>query len=130
MKKGFSRKEIEHKSTIVQALFLVYIICIVLLIATGISDHGIEVGAHNTNNIGNGFFYLMIAVVGILSAIFYGIYYYLMDEKWGITIKCQYCGKSMDTAKISISPAAGFLGTQTCQKCGNKFTPTFNDEDK
>ena len=42
MKKGFSRKEIEHKSTIVQVLFLVYIICIVILIATGISDHGIR----------------------------------------------------------------------------------------
>ncbi|MBQ6934881.1 MAG: hypothetical protein IJN37_10910 [Clostridia bacterium] len=127
MKRRYTLKEIEHKSNIVQTLFTIYIICMVLLIATGIGDHGIEVGAHKTNNIGNGFFYLMIAVVGILSAIFYGIYYYLMDEKWGITIKCPYCGKSMDTAKISISPADGFLGTQTCQKCGEKFTPTFKD---
>ena len=126
MRKGYSLKEIEHKSTIVQALFLVYIICMVLLIGTGVGEHGVQIGGRKAANITNGFSYFMLLAGGLLTAVFYGIYFYLMD-KWNIIIKCPYCGKSLDTHKISISPADGFLGTQTCQKCGEKFTPIFKD---
>ncbi|MBE6987174.1 MAG: hypothetical protein E7432_00150 [Ruminococcaceae bacterium] len=126
MKRRYTLKEIEHKSNIVQTLFTIYIVCMVLLIATGVGDFGINIGGRKMSNIGNGFYYFMLAVGGILTAIFYGIYLHLMD-KWNIIIKCPYCNKSMDTHKISISPADGFLGTQTCQKCGEKFTPTFKD---
>ena len=119
------KKDIERKNNIVRTAFLIYIL-FALYIFFASAEHGI-IRSHGAENWYNAFYWIRLIIVGVVSAVFWGLYVYLMD-KWDITFRCPYCNRMMDPNKIVPNPAEGFMGTQTCPNCGREFTPKIEDK--
>ncbi len=110
----------KKKNNIIITLFFVYFL-VALYIFFASAEHGI-IRSKGFINLYNEFYWIRLIIIGVATAIFFGLYFFLM-HKWEIAIRCPYCNRVMDIHKIKFNLPDGFLCEQTCQNCGKTFTP-------
>ncbi|MBR4878319.1 MAG: hypothetical protein IKU13_00625 [Clostridia bacterium] len=122
--KNNKKNDIKRKNNIIITMFFIYFI-FALYIFFASAEHGL-IRSKGFINLYNSFYWIRLILVGVVSAIFWGLYVYLMN-KWEITFRCPYCNRVMETNKIVPNPAEGFMGTQTCPNCKHEFTPKIEE---
>ncbi|MBQ6867187.1 MAG: hypothetical protein IJO16_00750 [Clostridia bacterium] len=112
----------KKKNNVIITMFLIYIIAVIYFAVKTPHDSELVDVVSFAERMKNADYLEFFFIFVLLTALFYGIRYFLMS-KWCITLICPRCGTILDIRKIKITFPDGFLCEQTCQNCGKTFTP-------
>ena len=101
--------------------WIMYLLYVVLLIL-GVAYFGLNVGFKKFDNLGNPYFYFMIAILGIAYA-FHRFAMIKITEKENVRFHCSMCEASLEVKEVKITPKHGYMYTQKCPRCGRMMEP-------
>lgn len=101
--------------------WVMYLVYVVLLII-GVAYFGLKVRFLKGANLSNPFFYVFMAIMGIVYAAHRFAMIKIM-EKADARFYCSMCNASLEVKEVKITPKHGYMYEQKCPRCGRMMEP-------